>query len=177
MGDSRIELVALDQDEAARIAVGTPGARDDWAPGFPRRDDRDAATVLASAVADPHPFGCYRLVAHGQTIGTAGFFGPPDESGQVTIGYGMVEQEWGRGYGTEAVARLIQICRHAGDVRAILADTEPGNLASQRVLAKNGFEQIRATQQSHYFKLDILNGRGTSTAVVLPPLTPWRASR
>jgi RimJ/RimL family protein N-acetyltransferase len=162
MGDSKIELIAISGGEADRLAAGTPGEHDNWAEGFPRKDDRDVAAVLAAMSvladgADPDPFGSYRLVAlaHGQTIGTAGFYGPPDESGQVIIGYGMVDRERGNGYGTEAVACLIEICRRAGGVSAILADTELDNVASQRVLEKNGFARVRTTDESHFFMLDL----------------------
>jgi RimJ/RimL family protein N-acetyltransferase len=67
----------------------------------------------------------------------------------------MVDQEWGNGYGTAAVARLIEICRRHGEVSAILADTELDNVASQRVLLKNGFARVRTTDESHFFKLDL----------------------
>jgi RimJ/RimL family protein N-acetyltransferase len=153
MHDARVELLAISRDEAARMAAGTPGAGDNWAEGFPREDDRDVAGVVA-ANPDRGPFGSYRIVV-GQTIGTAGFFGPPDESGQVTIGYGLVDQQWGNGYGTAAVAGLIEICRRSGSVSTILADTDLDNIASQRVLRKNGFELVRSTEQSCYFELKL----------------------
>jgi RimJ/RimL family protein N-acetyltransferase len=157
MDDSTIELIAMSGDEAARVVAGTPGDGDNWAEGFPRQDDRDGAAGLASGVTDPAPFGCYRIVSpvSGQTIGTAGFYGPPDESGQVTIGYGLVDQEWGNGYGTEAVAGLIGICERHGEITAILADTDLDNIASQRVLEKNGFDRVRATEEYCYFMLKL----------------------
>jgi RimJ/RimL family protein N-acetyltransferase len=151
-----IELVAISADEAVRMVAGTPGELDSWADGFPRQDDRDVASMLAAS-PDPGAFGSYRIVApeSGQTIGTAGFYGPPDESGQVTIGYGLVDQEWGKGYGTEAVAGLIEVCRRHGDVGVILADTDPDNVASQRVLEKNGFARTRTTEESFFFELKL----------------------
>ena len=93
--------------------------------------------------------------SHGRIIGTAGFFGPPDEAGEVTIGYGMVEPEWGQGYGTAAVAQLIEICRAHGGLSAINADTDLDNIGSQRVLEKNGFERVRSTETQHYFRLSL----------------------
>lgn len=136
--------------------AGQPGDQDSWADGFPREDDSGPAAALVRAPADPGPFGSYLIVPrkHGQTIGTAGFFGPPDESGEVTIGYGMVEPEWGNGYATAAVAGLVGVCRENG-VTAINADTDVGNIASQRVLEKNGFARVRTTGQSCYFRLPI----------------------
>jgi RimJ/RimL family protein N-acetyltransferase len=157
MDDSQIELIAMSGDEAARVVAGAPGDTDNWAAGFPRQDDRDGSAALAAAAADPGPYGNYRIVvrAHGQTIGTAGFYGPPDEAGQVTIGYGLVDQEWGNGYGTEAVAGLIEICRRNRGVSTIVADTDLDNIASRRVLEKNGFGHVRTTAESCYFELKL----------------------
>jgi RimJ/RimL family protein N-acetyltransferase len=154
-----IDLVAITQDEAARICAATPGENDRWADGFPREDDVDPCAGLAAATEDPTPFGSYRIVpqVHGLTIGTAGFFGPPHPSGEVTIGYGMVEAERGKGYGTEVVAGLIEVCRRDARVRTVNADTDLDNVASQRVLEKNGFQLVRTSEQLCYFMLD-LNG-------------------
>lgn len=149
-----VELVLLGGEEAARIASGSPGPEDQWAEGFPREDDTEGA---AAATAGAGPFGAYKLVprTHGRTIGTAGFFGPPGPSGEVTIGYGMIEPEWGRGYGTQAVAGLVQICRAHGGVTVINADTDLDNVSSQRVLEKNGFQEVRSsdTQRSYALRL------------------------
>jgi RimJ/RimL family protein N-acetyltransferase len=150
-----IELVAISADEAARMAAGAPGEQDNWARGFPRQDDRDVAAVVAAGGGKSGVFGSYSIVVAGRTIGTAGFYRPPDESGQVTIGYGMIEPEWGNGYGTEAVASLIEICRRDGGVGLVLADTDLDNLPSQRVLEKNGFERVRTTGTSRYFELSL----------------------
>lgn len=155
--DVIIDILPLTRHEAAHVASGVPGPDDRWAPGFPREDDREPAAGLAGAAQDPGPFGVYRLVprSHGLTIGTAGFYGPPDAAGTVTIGYGMVEPEWGRGYGTAAVAALVALCRAHGGVKAIEADTEPANLGSRRVLEKNGFQFVRATETQCYYILRI----------------------
>ena len=155
----QIDLKQVSREEAARIAAGKPGPEDQWAEGFPREDDSDPAAGLASAQEDPAPFGIYALVPrdHGRTIGTAGFHGPPDAAGEVTIGYGMVEPEWGQGYGTQAVAQLVEICRAHGDITAINADTDLDNVGSQRVLEKNGFEHVRTTETQRFFRLSLEN--------------------
>ncbi len=150
-----IDLMPLSKHEAAVVAAGKPGDGDRWAEGFPRDLDRAPCARVAHAAKDPGPFGAYRIVplAHGLTIGTAGFYGPPDESGEVTIGYGMVEPEWGKGYGTEAVAGLIEVCRAHGGVVAVNADTDLDNIGSQRVLEKNGFHRVRTTEELCYYTL------------------------
>jgi len=157
--DKTIDLLALTFEEAARIVAGKPDEQDRWAEGFPREDDSGPAGRYASEVVDPRPFGSYRIVptADGLTVGTAGFYGPPDETGQVTIGYGMVEQAWGKGYGTEAVAGLVAVCRSHGGVTAVNADTDLDNVASQRVLEKNGFERVRTTEAECFYLLVLVS--------------------
>ena len=56
------------------------------------------------------------------------------------IGYGIDDEFQGRGYATEAVKlALAWAFGHAG-VAAVEAETDPDNIASQRVLAKCGFK-------------------------------------
>jgi len=150
-----IDLRPLSREEAARISGRRPGPGDRWAAGFPGPDD----DIVELTVDYPAPFGFYALVprSHGLVIGTAGFFGPPDAVGEVVIGYGLVEGEWGRGYGTRVVARLVEIARAHGGVSAIIADTGPENIASQRVLEKNGFERVEVIVD-HYLYLLRLTG-------------------
>ena len=153
-----IELRPLGRPEAERIAGRKPAEQDDWAEGFPREDDCGPAIGLLGS-ADLGPFGVYLIVplSHGRTVGTAGFYGPPDAYGQVTIGYGMVESEWGRGYGTGAVAGMLAVCRAHGGVAAVNADTDPDNVGSQRVLEKNGFALVRTTETQRFYRLNLVS--------------------
>ena len=152
-----IDLLPYTKDEAAKVAAGQPADGEQWADGYPREDDSEPCSGFAGSAEDPSPFGVYRIVplANGLTIGTAGFYGPPLHSGEVTIGYGMVEPEWGKGYGTEAVAGLIEVCRAHGGVTAVNADTDLDNIGSQRVLEKNGFQRVRDTDELCYYVLDL----------------------
>jgi RimJ/RimL family protein N-acetyltransferase len=75
----------------------------------------------------------------GLLIGGAGFHGAPVNE-MVEIGYGIVGSQRGRGYASEAVALLVELCEGAPEVGVIRATTTPTNLASQRVLVHNGFQ-------------------------------------
>ena len=55
------------------------------------------------------------------------------------IGYGILDAHQGRGYATEAVQLALDWAFSYPEVAAVEAETDPGNAASQRVLAKCGF--------------------------------------
>ena len=84
----------------------------------------------------------------GLVVGGIGFFGPPLDA-EVEIGYGIVPSRQGRGYATEAVLAMIAMAWADARVRTVVAGTDPGNVASQRVLGKAGFRRI-AGRGSHW---------------------------
>jgi RimJ/RimL family protein N-acetyltransferase len=159
LGTPRLRLHLLTVAQARRIADVTPSDADTWAEQFPMQDDRDAVggfLKAAEAGLEAGPFGCYRIEDEdGAAIGTIGFYGPPDSDGHVVIGYGLVPGARGRGLATEAVGGLAGFCRSHADVRAIVADTEKDNVASQRVLVKNGFGFEREDDRLFYYRLDV----------------------
>jgi RimJ/RimL family protein N-acetyltransferase len=101
------------------------------------------AQLRASREADVwvHGFGIVHRESR-SVIGSAGFKGPPDEDGMVEIAYGIVPSYQGRGYATEAAAGLVAFAFSDRRVRLVRAHTRPASNASQRVLAKSGFERI-----------------------------------
>jgi RimJ/RimL family protein N-acetyltransferase len=155
----RLRLHLLTVAEGRRIVEGAPAESDRWAEDFPMQDDRDGVGGFIGAVeagVDAGPFGSYRIDdADGVAIGTIGFYGPPDSDGGVVIGYGLVPGARGSGLATEAVRTLTEFCRSHPGVRAISADTEKDNIASQRVLYKNDFTFEREDGKLFYYRLDI----------------------
>lgn len=73
-----------------------------------------------------------------QTIGDLSFKGL-DANGSVEIGYGIKPNYEGRGFATEAVTAMAKWASAQPGVRCVEAETEPDNIASQRVLQKSGF--------------------------------------
>ena len=61
------------------------------------------------------------------------------EEGRLTIGYGIAPGEQGRGAATGAVAALLAWSRSDPRVAVVAAESGKSNLASQRVLERNGF--------------------------------------
>lgn len=72
-------------------------------------------------------------------IGDGGFKGEPDASGTVEIGYSILPQFEKRGYATEGSKGLIEFaCSHPA-VRRVVAQVDPQNIGSVRVLEKLNF--------------------------------------
>ena len=90
-------------------------------------------------------------LADGTCVGGIGFKGTPDERGDVEIGYGIDEPFRRCGYATEAVAGLTDWALAQPGVRRALAQTEPDNAISQRVLVKNGFARCGDGEEGPLF--------------------------
>ena len=88
-------------------AIRTQGRRPGWHPEFPREDERDAATLWV----EDDPWGPRSIVRGVTTLGSVGFFGPPQPAGdgvlETEIGYGLVREARGWGFATEAVQALL----------------------------------------------------------------------
>ncbi len=71
-------------------------------------------------------------------IGYAGFKGLDKKIG-TEIGYGVETEFEGRGYAAEGVEALCTWAFSTDQITYIEAETDPDNIASQKVLQKNGF--------------------------------------
>lgn len=137
---------------AARIVAREERAGDRWHPEYPFADELVPLRMLADAeVADP-VFTLYMIREEGLAVGGFGFFGPPDPTGMVEFGYGLVPSPRGRGIASAAVREGIRIAAANGARRAI-ADTDEGNAASLRVLERCGFTQTARTDGKVFVEL------------------------
>ncbi|MFD8141734.1 GNAT family N-acetyltransferase [Streptomyces sp. NPDC059708] len=160
MGDlvtTRLVLHPLTAAEAERVVAGTPDAGDRWAPGYPTGGDVLAARRYLAARADcgdPRPFGNFeiRLREDGRAIGGAGFHGPADADGGVTVGYGLVPSARGSGYASEALRALLGFARAHGATR-VRGDADHDNLASHRVMTAAGMRPAGQDERVRYFEI------------------------
>lgn len=74
----------------------------------------------------------------GNIVGSLSFKGLND-NGVLEIGYGINPKYEGKGLMTEAVSAIVRWASEQPGVLLIEAETEPDNIASQRVLEKAGF--------------------------------------
>lgn len=87
-------------------------------------------------------------------VADACFKGKPNANGEVEIGYAAYPEFQGKGFMTETVADLVKWVFQQENITAVLADTDPGNIASHRVLEKNGFMVERRTEADIYWRLE-----------------------
>ena len=77
-------------------------------------------------------------LSDGTYIGDLSFKGLSTD-GSVEIGYGLLGEFEGQGYATEAVTAVTLWASRQSEVKRIEAETDPDNIASQRVLQKAGY--------------------------------------
>ncbi len=118
---------------------------DDWL-----RDDEEILPLLVEMLlADPMD-GAYErwgwwLILHRAErtlIGEVSFREPPDGTGMVEIGYGVVAAYRRRGYATEAAGAVVDWALWQPGVTGVIAACVRDNLASRRVLDKLGMRQV-----------------------------------
>ena len=161
---SRLQLHAIDAEEAGRIVARKAGPADVWADDFPFEGDVGAVGGFLRATAtngDQRPFGYYRItrLADGRAIGGLGFKGQP-VGGCVEIGYGLAPSARGHGYAAEAVMALLTVAVDYG-LSGVIADTTVDNVASQRTLIRAGFRLVHTDTELHRFEM--LFDEGTAT--------------
>ncbi len=76
-------------------------------------------------------------------VGSADFKSPPNENGEIEIGYGLGSAFVGNGYMSETVKAMCQWALAQPEVTHVIAETEKDNLPSQNVLTRCGFTQYK----------------------------------
>lgn len=86
-------------------------------------------------------------------VGDLCIIGEPNEEGEIEIGYGTYDEFQNKGYMTEIVGGIIEWSKKQPNVKSIIASTEKQNMASSKVLEKNGFLKIGETETLIKWKL------------------------
>jgi ribosomal-protein-alanine N-acetyltransferase len=139
----RLRLRPLGPDGMQALLDGRPAAGQRWAAGYPLDGTLVAVAMQADLVkhaVQRGGFGHYQVLLADDdlVIGDVGFHAPPDELGEVSVGFGIVPVARGRGYASEALRALLDWALRQPEVRTVHADTDLVNLASQRVLLGAG---------------------------------------
>ena len=92
-------------------------------------------------------------------IGTVTLFQVDHEHRRCEIGFALSRSAWGQGIATEAVTRIIRFAFEELGLHRIEADPDPQNLASIRVLERQGFKHEGLLRERYF-----LNGQGMDAA-------------
>jgi RimJ/RimL family protein N-acetyltransferase len=143
----RLRLRPLAPDEMRELLEGRPLPGQTWAEGYPLDGTLVAVAMqqeLVDADVDRGGFCHYQVMLAGEdvVIGDVGFHAPPDELGEVSVGFGIVPVARRRGYAVEALQAVLAWALERSEVRSVHADTDLVNLASQRVLLGAGMQVV-----------------------------------
>ncbi|VVB74995.1 Acetyltransferase (GNAT) domain protein [uncultured archaeon] len=69
---------------------------------------------------------------------------------RASIGYGIMNEEWGKGLGTKICALGVKYAKNNLKLHTLEATADPNNEASRKVLEKNGFVLL-GTVKDYYF--------------------------
>lgn len=96
---------------------------------------------LAERVRESFSPAAWLIVEDNEIVGLCSVKAPPS-GGVIDIGYGIAPTRQNRGIAGRAVGDIVAWARKVPQLRAITAETTPTNLASHRVLERNGFMQV-----------------------------------
>lgn len=83
----------------------------------------------------------------GRMIGWSGLQ-PLDGSDEIEVGYGMIEEFWGRGIGFECAKRWLEFGFNEKNLNRIVAVADPENRGSWRIMEKCGMRYEKT--ETHY---------------------------
>ena len=96
---------------------------------------------VAERVRETFSPASWLIVEDGEVVGMCSITRPPS-GGVIDIGYGIAPTRQNCGFASGAIGDIVAWARTAPNVQAITAETSVANLASQRVLERNGFVRV-----------------------------------
>lgn len=96
--------------------------------------------------------GCYSwvIVCDGDFVGTIGAYDYDAQKSQIEIGYSIVRKFWGRGFASEAAAKVVEFLTEEG-IKNIIAWGHFENMASVRILENLGFTEFDRDDKQIYY--------------------------
>jgi RimJ/RimL family protein N-acetyltransferase len=135
-------IEATDGDFAALLDGTAPGDLR-LVPGSPIAEHAILRMLrdLAASIRPGFAPSAWMMVEDDEIVGLCSIVGTPDR-GVLQIGYGVAPARQGSGAATRAIGQLMAWARLDDRVRSIEAETNVVNIASQRVLERNGFVRV-----------------------------------
>ena len=154
IGTARLVLRAFRPEDAGDLYdYLSDGRVYQFEPGDPI--DREQAGRMAADLAGSADFWAVTLQAQPKVIGQL-FFKQTEPLHLLTweLGYIMSPSFQRQGYGAEAAAALVSHAFQAKPIHRIVANCNPQNIASWKLLERIGFRREALLRQSVFFRLD-----------------------
>lgn len=125
---------------------------------WPTRDTMHILPIINESLEKdkvPSGFEFWMIVKNDnmQVVGDIGFHGKPNKKGEVEVGFGLVEQERGKGFGFEAVKAIMNWLNSQDSAKVIKAKCLISNKPSARILEKVGMKEINRDHNLIYWEL------------------------
>ena len=136
---ARIQRLVADPEVRALTNMPDPYPADGAARWLAEEmASRTAGTSLALAI-----------VVAGELVGVCAVSDIGGEPRSGELGYWVARQAWGRGYASEAVARVVAMAFAHHGLASLEASVLASHTASRRVLEKNGFRAVHQGPSKH----------------------------
>jgi RimJ/RimL family protein N-acetyltransferase len=125
---------------------------------WPTEDTMDILPIINNSLEQsklPTGFEAWMIVdkTNIKIIGDIGFHGRPNEHGEVEIGFGLVKNERGKGFGSEALNAIMDWLSHQESVKVIQAECLISNKPSAVILEKAGLKEMTRDDEFIYWKM------------------------
>ena len=86
-------------------------------------------------------FGSFKVFdsASSKLLGFAKLEITKEKPEEAELGYMLLPEFWGRGLGDEIAKLLLEVAKSDPNLKRVYAITDPDNIASRKILLKNGF--------------------------------------
>ncbi len=123
--------------------LSDPRATRHWSTG-PHRDlETTRAWLDAMIASSPDESEDFVIELDGSVVGKAGFYRLPE------IGFILRPDLWGRGYAFEAASAVVAHVFATRAIDELVADVDPGNAASLRLLERLGFVETGRAERTY----------------------------
>ena len=141
---SEVSLRAIRKDDAERIALllNNKNIWDNVRDYLPHPYSLDDAKEFIEIAIDKKPREHYAISYKNELVGISGLHGKPDVYRRTgELGYWIGEPYWNLNIGTETIRQLVEIGFDELGLVRLEAEVYEYNMASVRILEKNGFER------------------------------------
>ncbi|MCY6485455.1 GNAT family N-acetyltransferase [Clostridium aestuarii] len=124
---------------------------------WPTEDTMDILPIINNSLEKnkiPSGFETWMIVNKDnmKVIGDIGFHGKPNEKGEVEVGFGLVEHERGKGFGSESLNAIMDWLSFQESVKVIKAECLISNKPSARILEKARLKEINRDSELIYWE-------------------------